>query len=303
MYARSRLTSRQSKRFVERRKARKWVLAGLSAVIAVLAVWGVSRLSRLPSLAISSVSVFGADPDLQGQIQTAALGALKGDYLGLFPKDDTVIYPRSAVASAVKAASPRIDSVSVQRIGTQSLSVTVTEKSPAAVVCASLPDFSGTAESDCYFADADGIIYGTAPAFSGDAYDTYFEPGLNEPSGPGSAVGMRATSTPEFTALQSLFQTLKDAGFDIAGVLMKDGGQYEIYVRNGGASASADTGGSGLTVIYMDDDSPFSDQASNLISFWDKMKGDAAANGKPLQLEYVDVRYGANVFYRQGAAQ
>lgn len=299
----SHLKRTQSKKFVERRKTRvAIIIVGICALVTG-GTYCLTRLINLNIFTIQHVTVSGADSDITGSIQSAALATIQGDYLGLVSRANTFFSPLIAVKNAVMKASPRIATVDVHRAGLQALLITVTEKTPAALVCAGLPDFAGNTlslgqDDNCYFADASGYIYSDAPSFSGDVYNRYYVPSLADVASSTDVVGSYATSTDEFSALQKLFNDLKSASIDASAVLVKDGGEYELYVRNPSQTLEASSTDSDMAVIYFNNARPFSEQLINLVSFWKKMLDNARAKHEPLSFEYIDVRYGSNVFYR-----
>ncbi len=283
----------QSRSFTRKRHARLYWILALAAVSVISWVCALSFLTRLNVFAITQVQVFGADADITPALQLAAQRVLAGDYLGLFSRSSTLVYPKSAIAGAVKAASPRVLSANVSRDGLHGLIVTVSEKIPTAVVCAALPDFSDNAvvfdqSSGCYFADASGLLFEAAPAFSSSpdkssvtvssvpAYPVYYVPDLAIAGSSDAPVGSYATSTVEFSALQSFYEGAAAVGIPVEAILIKEGGEYELYAST--------------TVIYFNDVQPLSDELSDLTAFWSNMKG--------ASFDYIDLRYGSNVFYK-----
>ncbi len=306
MYPRSRITSRQSKRFAEKRRNRS-LLFYLLIVVCVFS-WGfsVSRFTRLSILTIYTVNVQGADEDIINPLQAAAINSIDGDYLGLFSKSNTLIYPKREIIKKIKEASLKVESIDVHRAGANTLTVIVKEKNPEAIICAALPDFDGNnlsiADSEnCYFADANGFIFSEAPLFSGHIYNRYYVPNLpNATTSLDGIVGSYIASTSKFSSLQRLYGEMKKEGLNPAAILMNEGGEYELYAQNSIATAIAPTSLSELNdimVIYFNDKHSFDEQLANLFSFWNHMMVNKAGKDLP-EFEYIDVRYGTNVFYR-----
>ncbi|MEA2715627.1 MAG: hypothetical protein QOG91_655 [Candidatus Parcubacteria bacterium] len=314
----SRLTSHQSRKFVDFRRRRLLVTVLASVLAVAVLLFGLSRLSALPSLSISSIRLSGIDSDIAPAVEAAAEGALTGNYLGLFARSNTLIYPNLTIRRAVKAVSPRIDSVSLQRDGSQGLIIAVTEHAPSAVICDTLPDFSAGTLPDvsdnkgCYFADESGRILKPAPSFSGQVYKRYYVPSLAESSSSAAAAMSRGDApVPEFRALQEFYDAVGASGIMAEGILVEDGGEYELFARNlssgsaggsavGASATSSDSDMSAdVAVIYFNNSRSFSDQLDNLVSFWKKMTTTAGKTRGPVTFEYIDVRYGSNVFYRR----
>jgi hypothetical protein len=273
----------QSHSFIERRK-RRAIIGSVAAVIAIVS-WAYifNRVSFLPSLAITDVRVYGAGPDISPRISSAAFMAISGSYAGLFSKSNAFIYPKGAIAAAAKHSSPRIADVIVKRDGLHSLTIAVSEKAPSAITCSGLPDFddSGTLvkdeakRDDCFFTDESGYIFMRASGSDLTSYTIYYVPAL-----PDDPTGLQATSTEKFKALQDFLKGVKANGMEPQGLLIKEGGEYEMYISNHGGTA----------IVYFNDAASLEKELANLSAFWGKNKRSS--------FEYIDVRYGSNVFYR-----
>lgn len=302
---RTRLSRSQSKSFARTRRERRVWAIGLAVVVLLAWVFVLSRLSWLGAFEIANVQVYGADPEIVPALRAAALSELEGSYLGLFARANAALYPKGAIAAAVMSAAPRVLGVDIHHAGVRGLTVTVSERAPAAVVCAELPDFSSdpAEDSNCYLADADGLIFEGASTSSQAVASRYYVPSLadsdpTDGSAP-SVVGAYATSTDEFARLQSFSDGVRAAGLKTAGILMKDGGEYELYVENPGAGAATSTdSGADIAVVYFNDAASFAGELSDLVAFWNKEASQGRAAGKTPRFESIDLRYGSNVFYR-----
>jgi hypothetical protein len=297
----SRLTSRQSKKFVTRRSRQALFVAVLVAVSVSTWLYSLITFTNLQAFAIAHVSVEGADPEIIPNLEAAALTAVQGSYLGLFSKSNSAVYPRDKVIASIEKTVPRVSSVKVDREGIDGLHIVIKEKKPAALICTTLPDFNGNnisldAPGNCFFADEKGYIFEPAPSFSGQVYNRYYIPSL-----PDDVVGIFATSTDEFLNLQNLYRDLKTSGIGADAILMKDAGEYELYTRNPNTKANTkESDDEGETVvIYFNNSRPFHDELLNLIAFWNKSQEDAKTSHVTPVYEYIDVRYGSNVFYRK----
>ncbi len=305
----SRLTSRQSKSFAKRRTYRSVLIAGLVIVSASTWIFSFVRFSQLQALSISSVRVYGADADIVGSLQASAYGAIQGDYLGLFSKSNTLFYPADSIKTAVALASPRVGSVEVKRDGVRALAVTVSQKVPAAIICSGLPDFTGNILSSdvsdsCYFADSTGYIFERAPAIRGYVYHRYYMPDLGEAASTTDAlIGARATTTSAFALLEKAYNAASAASIQPEAMLVKSGGEYELYARNPTAPAVASTtasaaGDADTVVVYLNESRPLLSQISDLALFWSNMNQSYRRKGQKILFDYIDVRFGPNVFYR-----
>ncbi len=305
----SRLTSRQSKSFNKRRTYRTVIISALVVICASTWLFSIVRFSQLRALSISSVSVYGADADIVGSLRASAYDAIQGDYLGLFSKSNTLFYPAESIKSAVALASPRVGSVEVKRDGAHALAVTVSQKVPAAIICSGLPDFTGNILSSdvsdsCYFADSTGYIFERAPAVRGQVYHRYYMPDLGDAaSTTAGLIGARATTTSAFALLEKAYKAAAAASIQPEAMLVKSGGEYELYARNPTAPAvastsSASSGDADTVVVYLNESRPLLSEISDLALFWSNMDQSYRRKGQKIMFDYIDVRFGPNVFYR-----
>lgn len=298
-HMRSRHSSRQSKTFSAKRRAR-----GISRIISVvgilcvvfLIIWGITSWS---AFTITSVQISGVDKEEVSALHDKAVELLSGSYLGMFPRNNSLIYPRSAIRVAIEDAYREVKSVDVSRTDRHTITITINKKTPAALVCATLPDFDGNDLSlndsgRCYFTDETGLIFKKAPLFSGAIYNRYYMPDLVsdvDVTASSSLIGIYATSTTEFSIMQRIYKAVQQSNITADAMLMKGGGEYELYVRNLDMSSST-------AVIYFNTISPVAEQISNLISFWNHEVDAARAKRQQVGFDYIDVRYSPNVYHR-----
>ncbi len=282
--------TRQSASYLEHKRRKiVWVLISVVLII-VIGVLILSWLTKLSVFRITSVRIYGADPDINQSLQSSVETAISGSYFGLFPKDNVFIYPRGAVIRAAKDSSGRIDTVETSLNDLHQISITITEKTPAALVCPDFPniDTVSSLDNQCYFIDKTGLIYSEAPDISSNIYHQYFIPNIGENS-TSTIVGSYATSTEEFTHLQSFYNGVQAANLEVESILVKEKGEYEMYVLNPDKS---------IAIIYFNDNRSLTEELSNLLSFWTYMVTDVRSAKTPPSFDYIDVRYGTNVFYR-----
>lgn len=295
---RSRYQSRQSRSFVAKRRARLFSRWGIGVILAALLVTLISLFSSWGAFTITSVQVAGVDQSAVSGVHDTVMKAIDGSYLGLFSRDNSWLYPRSTIRRDIGLSYPQALSVDVSRTDRHTLVVSIHEKEPAAVVCATLPDFDGdqvsvTDSGACYFTDYSGVMFKPAPSFTGEVYNRYYIPDLARDGEATSStfIGSYATSTSEFKVIQGIYDAVKRNGIVVDAMLMKGGGEYELYVRNPGAASST-------AIIYFNTNSPVNEQVSNLVSFWDYEVTSARAKKERLEFDYIDVRYSPNVYHR-----
>lgn len=287
---RSRYSSRQSKTFAAKRRARgitrSITIAGIVCV-AFLFVWGIASWS---AFTVTSVQISGVDAAETQAFHDTTMEALAGSYLGMFPRDNSLIYPRAGVRAALQNAYKKVQSVDVRRADRHTLIISIHEKVPSALVCATLPDFDGNDlklddPGSCYFTEASGVLFEQAPSFSGTVYNRYYMPELVP------TIGAPATSTKEFSIIQQVYTAIKQHAITVDAMLMKGAGEYELYIRNPDMSSST-------AVMYFNTISPVTEQVSNFISFWDHTLSEAHTKKQSVEFDYIDVRYSPNVYHR-----
>ncbi len=255
---------------------------------------------------ITNVQISGVDEHRVERLHASVMESIQGKYLGLFSRDNIIIFPRRTLQNMIQDTFAEVDTVRVHREGIHTIAVAAKERELAAVICAKFPDFTGKELSlddpgACYFADVNGFIFKKAPSFSGDIYNRYYIPDLIELAAASSTdtiVGQFATSTEEFTLMQELYDGIKKHEITVDAILMKSGGEYELYARNPLTTKTSASDRSSTVVIYFNSASSPDVQIANLVSFWSHMTNAARAKNEPLEFEYIDARYGDNVFYR-----
>ena len=294
--------SRQSAKFAVNRQRKNVLLAILFAASFFCWMYVISKVTYLNTFTIQTVKVVGADADITPNLSAAALESLQGDYLGIFSKANTFLYAKSRIAAAIKALSPRIDEVSVSREGWTGLNVSVSEKSPAALACTNLPNFNSDPNDTgkCYFVDSSGMLYVAAPSLSGNVYNNYFVPDLDDNSVDADDSGKYLATSTTFKELQQFYDGVRKSNISPLGILLKGGGEYELYIANPHIEQSADATSTPVdtAVIYFNERNDFDNELANLVSFWSHMSATAGAKKVPPAFDTIDLRYGSNVFYR-----
>ncbi len=295
--------SHQSKSFTRTRHTRLLLICGVSIVLICIVVFGIVKSINANVFHIDTVQIFGADEDTVSSLHTIADQTLDGSYMGLFSHRSSLIYPHDSLVAAIISTSTRILQVTIRRDGWHSLIISVNNKVPVAIACTTLPDWDGdtlnTDSDSCYLTDHTGYMFKKSASMSGQIYNRYYVPDVLDLSTSTDidGLGYMATSTTEFMSLQNLYESIKSAEMDPQALLIKAGGEYELYIHQKGPSTGT-TSTNNMAVIYFNNARPFDVQLSNLLSFWGRMSSDSAIKKVHARFEYLDIRYGSNVFYR-----
>jgi hypothetical protein len=295
--------SRQSRKFAHNRRKKVIGVCALCAISVISWIFAVSGISYLAVFDIQDIKIFGADNDINDSLYSAAIKAIDGNYLGLFSKSNAYIYPKRAITQAIKNASFRVNDVSVNRAGTHSLNIEVREKNPAAVICLDLPDWNGPNLiidnlDSCYRVDNAGFAFAEATS-SDAALNRYYMPNIADANSSGAVVGSSIASAIVFNNLQSFYNAVSSNGIDVKAILVKAGGEYELYAANPSIMDGQSRGNNtSAVVVYFNKINDFNNELSALISFWNNMIHKTEGQTAIPQFDSIDLRSGSNIFYR-----
>ena len=216
------------------------------------------------------MAVLGEDVIDKAEIEKIARDMLSDYYLWIFPRANSLIYPKKDIESALFEKFPRFQSVDLDLKGLKTLNITVEERVPFALYCPRV--------SKCYFLDKEGLIFALAPSFTGTVYFLYTtEDKIENP------IGERFMSVEEFKTLPKFIETLTTLGIH-SKALEVGKSEYRLSLQTDGEVIWPRD--SDLAVIY-----------SNLEAFLSSkpIKGQSNFLNKIL---YLDLRTDNKVFYR-----
>jgi len=296
MRQKSRLNRRQSKKFVERRQFRLYAMIFFVILTIAGSIYGFFSLTHSRTITIDNVEVKGNAAVPSEMIRLAVLEALSSAHVGIFSKANIFLYPKNQLEKALSNLSPEIMFASVKSIGLRTLEVEISERSPVARVCAGLPNFDnersvGDIETRCYLIDDSAFVYAVASSSDPVGLSTYYIPALAESTSTDSLLGLTAIDPSRLSALQDFYAGAIGNGLIVQAILVLENGEYEMYV--GETREETNEG----TVIYFNENQSFVRQLSNLISFLNGMK--VKGLGQPSDYEYLNLRFGTNVFYKR----
>ena len=208
------------------KRKRYWRRVGLGGflVVIILALGG-WYLWNTPLLALTQVTVIGAEKVPVERLTAVVENALAGQYLGLFNRRVNWFYPREIILKSLRRQVPELALINVTNPSLGTLRVEVTEHRPVALWCE---------EEICYFIDQSGLIYSPAPHFSNSPLTTLTGSRLPIP------IGSRPLPTSDFESLRDLettinqqLQTTADFSFQqIETVTLVEPVDYVFGIRN-----------------------------------------------------------------------
>ena len=261
-------------RLKARRRARR-MFAVLGALVVLLALMGgVVGLSYLSALRVQHITIVGLSSVNESLVEASVQDALDGGYWHLIPKNNIFVYPKGAIERGLLAQFPIFSSVVAHAQGLTALTVTVTERQPAALWCGSF----ATSTAPCLTLDESGTAYTIAPDFSASVYRRY--------TGPLATTTLpRQFLTPEkFRALSALADAIasKAASSTLDTISIDASGEVHMQFA------------SGFTLMFI-----LSGDGADVAQRFALALTADPFNKHPLSdFEYLDLRFGDKLYYK-----
>ncbi len=223
---------------------------------------------RLDRFSITTVRVDGAQAVNAADVHSLIERDLIGDRYLLVPRRSMFFFPRAEIERDVLAKFPRIKTVVLTASFTPTLTASITERSPQYVWCA-----SGIAP--CQFLDAEGVLLGEAPIFSGAVYLEFDG---------GSAVDGRFLSLEKITAVSSFVSLLKRSQIEVVRAIVAGADEYHLVTKEG------------WQIYFRTAQSP-----QTLVENLEAAVGAPefiAKKKQALLLQYIDVRFENKIYYK-----
>lgn len=153
-----------------RRRRRRVLVLGLCVLAVLVLLGGVVYLTWAPLFRVTTVRVEGVVPAQATQVEQVVRSVGAGRYVGIFSKNNILLYPTAGAAAAIAEAFPSLKNITVQTAGLHTIVVGAVERQPSAVWCGSAP----TSSSNCIFLDDTGLAYAPSLDYTGVGYRKYF---------------------------------------------------------------------------------------------------------------------------------
>lgn len=245
----------------------KAVVVGI-VFIAIFA--GIVAFFRIPYFQVQKIEVSGNSlingEDLIGGIKAK----LEGEYLGLFPKSNIFLIPKSKILAVLPQEFKRIKSITLYKKYFSAIAVKIEERSNAALYCET---------ENCAYADENGFVFEKAPYFSGAVFLKLIDQRMS-----GKTVeeylGLNFIDESEFKKILEFAGLAAKIGNGITEVILKKENIYEFYTKEG------------WKIILNDKNEPQSAYL-NLITALD-----ANIKDKRTKLDYIDLRLGNKIYFK-----
>lgn len=137
-----------------------WIVGG------AIVITGMVLLIRLPKVQVSTIEVSGVNVVDPGDVSEFVKNTLQGNRLGVLPRTSIFLISTHRLENEIKNAFPRLQTVTVSRKSFSSIAVNATEYQGMYLWCVD--------SATCYFMDQNGMVFASAPYFSGNAYPKIF---------------------------------------------------------------------------------------------------------------------------------
>ncbi len=171
--ARRRAAGRKKISLTQRRRQQRYIALGLTVVI------GISLLSvafiglGMQEINIANVTVESGVYTREDFARRVVERKLEESYFFFIPKTNSFLYPRSEIKKSLRSSFPSIKDVSLQVYDFTQLHVTIEDRKPQGIWCASFEE-----SVPCYFLDKNGLVFARATnvpdsflVFSGELSD------------------------------------------------------------------------------------------------------------------------------------
>ncbi|MDQ5922941.1 MAG: cell division protein FtsQ [Patescibacteria group bacterium] len=272
-----------------KKKKRVYLRRKISIVfVGVIVLFGgLAYLSSLPKINIQNIKIVGNKVIDSMPVESLIKSNLEGKYLWMFPKTNSIIYPREKIEKDLINNFQRMKDISFSLKDLNTLEVSFKEREAEYIWCGvNLPEGEVTDELKCYFMDDTGYLFDESPFFSGEVYFRFFGPvdNVDSPKGANFVSG-------EFENLVIFKESLKKLDVKPVAIFLKDDKDIEVILSSSLSLREAPK-------IIFKSDSDLNKMVENLQS---------ALTAEPLRddfknkynsLKYIDLRFGNKVYYK-----
>ncbi len=281
------ITSPRMVELSRKRRKRRRVFFVISFFVFIGLLVGLSYLSKYQKINIKEIRVEGTHIIDADKVIEETQKEISGNYIYLFSKSNTFIYPRRSLESKLRKEFPRIEELSINLDGLQVLYIKVKERFGAYLWCgASLPASNADTGENCYFVNSDGLIFDKAPYFSGNVYFKFYTPILD----PNVPLGQNLFDKEKFRTLVNTIDRLEYMGLHTTVLVMLDDNKYYFKIT--------DRKSTNMPEIWWNKENELSKVVDNL---------ELALKNKDFQkeifsrlntLSYIDLRFDNKVLYK-----
>ena len=281
------LTSPRIENMKRKRRQKRLRLFILLFVLFIVLVGALAFFSGNHRITINKIVVTGTRIINVSDVEWSVQDIISGKYLRLFTKSNIFIYPRSKIYEKLLIDFPRIDSLSINQEGLNTLNINITERAGAYLYCGdTIPEVESEIGENCYFINNDGYIFDKAPYFSGNVYFKYYIALTGDNTNP---LGHQALSPERFHEVARFIDGVVALGFKPTHIIMSPD-VNTLYLHHGDIDTSPQ--------IIFKDTNNLHDILENLSLSMSKREFASEINSKYTTLLYIDLRFDDKVLYK-----
>lgn len=281
------LTSPRIENMKRKRRQKCLRLFILLFVLFIVLVGALAFFSGNHRITINKIVVTGTRIINVSDVEWSVKDIISGKYLRLFTKSNIFIYPRSKIYEKLLIDFPRIDSISINQEGLNTLNINITERSGSYLYCGDkIPELESEIGENCYFINNDGYIFDKAPYFSGNVYFKYYIALTGDITNP---LGQQALSPERFHEITRFIDGIVALGFKPTHIIMSPD-VNTLYLNHGDLDTSPQ--------IIFKDTNNLHDILENLSLSMSKREFASEINSKYTTLLYIDLRFDDKVLYK-----
>jgi cell division septal protein FtsQ len=260
-----------------RQRRRQIVVEGMAYLLAIIGsvILLLSQISMVDALQIHRVEMRGNDMTPSRELLKVVQEKVRGHYISLFSRGNILLYPRWGIEREILERFPRVKEVDVDFKNLTAISVNVVERKPVARYCET--------NTVCFFLDEGGFIFALAPVVSGTSSDDFVYRGGGVQENP---VGEHFLAPDMFRPLAEFVRAVATMGIEPMELTVAGEREYRLLL-SGGAE-----------VIFTPEESYVGVLENLRIVLGANELKTHLADGRLLEVEYIDLRFGNKVFYR-----
>lgn len=225
------LRSPRIKELKKSHRKRNFGVALLYIVSFIILIVGLSLFFRIKGLQFDQIEISGNKVINKEEIEEVLREELKGNYFFLFPKSNSLIYPRVKIYNKLIFTFPRIENLFIYTEKLKTLKIEIEERAGYYLYCGSEPpEENQKVGENCYFVDQNGYIFDRAPYFSGNIYFKYYKDLGEETLGPS---GLNLMKKEEFERLNNFIEGTKGLEFNPTHLFIDFNNTGYLYLEEG----------------------------------------------------------------------
>jgi hypothetical protein len=247
-------------------------------LILLLILFGFIYLSRIEFFRIKTMTTEGNSVTSSQDIERIVEENIAGFYFKMFSKRNVLLYPKNKIKKDLMDEFQRIEDVDLAVKDFSDLKIVIEEREPDILWCGTKFDIIGN--EDCYFIDADGLIYSKAPNFSGNVFlRAYGDISASDP------IGVEFLPVSKYQSLKFFHSTIRQYGLTPIFIIKLSNDDMEVRFEEGGK------------LIY-NSEQDMVKLADDIGSILKDPEFKDGLNSGELELDYIDLRLGNKVYYR-----